>query len=70
MNDKWLSGAGTAVGAVGALLCAVGVVARVAGEFWLMGFESMTLFETGVGVMVGACLLKLMSIERTGRDRI
>lgn len=62
------SAAGTAVGVFGVLLCAIGVVLRASGTYWILGFESMTFFEVGVGVMVGACFLKLMAMEQAQRD--
>lgn len=44
---------------LGILLCTVSALVRVAGYFYLGGFELMSLFVGGMGLMVGACLAKL-----------
>ena len=58
-----LSLMGNAVGLLGILLCAGSGVARVLGNPRLGGYESLTLFEIGVGLMVAACLAKLVNLE-------
>ena len=55
---------GNAAGALGVLVCAVSGIARVAGSYHLGGFEAMTLFNGGVGLMVAGCLFKLHAIEQ------
>lgn len=50
---------------LGVLLCAVSALVRVAGYFYLGGFELMSLFVGGMGLMVGACLAKLHVLEKT-----
>ena len=50
---------GNGVALLGVLLCLVAGGARVAGVYYLMGFELMTLFTGGMGLMLGACLAKL-----------
>ncbi len=55
---------GNAAGALGLLICAVSGIARIAGQYHLAGFEAMTLFNGGIGLMVAACLLKLHALER------
>lgn len=57
--QKILGGLGSAVGALGALLCLLAGAARLAGHFYLGGFEAMTLFNGGVGLMVAGCLARL-----------
>ena len=48
------------VGAIlGVSLCVVAGLARVAGFFYLGGFELFSLFIGGMGLMLGACLAKL-----------
>lgn len=51
--------AGKVIGIAGIALCAVAGVARVSGSYHLGGFQSMTLFDVGVGLMVAACLAYL-----------
>ncbi len=51
-------------GLAGILLCLVSGVARITGQYHVAGFEAMTLFVSGVGLMVFACLLKLELLTR------
>lgn len=51
--------AGKVVGVAGIALCVVAGLARVSGSYHLGGFQSMTLFDVGVGLMVAACLAYL-----------
>ncbi len=55
---------GTLAGALGVLVCAASGIARVSGHYHLAGFEAMTLFNGGVGLMVAGCLFKLHALER------
>lgn len=50
-------------GILGILLCAAAGIARVAGSYYLAGFEAMTAFTGGLGLMVLACLIKLEEIS-------
>ena len=50
---------GNAAAVLGVALCFVAGLARVAGLFYLAGFELMSLFLGGMGFMLGACLAKL-----------
>ena len=59
---------GTLAGIVGALLCMVTGVARVAGYSYVLGYESTTLFILGTGLMVFACLLKLEELAARYRE--
>ena len=54
-----LESGGNAAALLGALLCLVASGARIAGAYYLMGFELMTLFTGGMGLMLTACLAKL-----------
>lgn len=58
---KHLALAGSISGIVGALLCFIAVLARIADYYYLAGYQSMTVFNIGVGMMVFACLVKLES---------
>lgn len=51
-------------GLAGILLCLVSGLARIVGQYHVAGFEAMTLFVSGVGLMVFACLLKLELLTR------
>lgn len=55
---------GTIAAITGLLICAVSGAARAAGNYHLLGYETMTLFNVGVGIMVAACLFKLEFLLR------
>lgn len=56
---KTLEQVGNAAGILGVLLCLVSGLGRVAGYFYIAGFEPMSLYLGGMGFMLGACLAKL-----------
>jgi hypothetical protein len=64
--DKLIGLGGNVVGVAGALLTAAAGVARVTGHYYLGGFEAMTLFVGGMGLMlIGSfALLHLLSKQR------
>jgi hypothetical protein len=66
--DKWIANGGNAAGLAGLVLTVAAGVARIMGHYHLAGFESMTLFMGGVGLMVMGCLVKLhvLSNRRSG----
>ena len=55
---------GNAAAIIGILLCLVAGLARLTGLYYLAGFETMTLLNTGVAIMVFAILLKAELIYR------
>lgn len=57
--NKLLRISGDVLGGIGALVCCVAGIARLAGNFHVFSFEAMTLFNAGVGLMVAACMVKL-----------
>lgn len=58
---------GRLAGVAGVALCAVAVVARLIGAFWLGGFQVGTLLQVGVAAMVLGCLGYLAALtERFG----
>jgi hypothetical protein len=59
-----LSLLGALAGIFGALLCALAGLSRLGGVFYLWGFETMTFFSAGVGLLVLACLLRLELLLR------
>lgn len=52
-----LGGDGAAL--LGVVVCLASGLARIAGGYYLLGFELMTLFTGGMGLMLAACLAKL-----------
>jgi hypothetical protein len=49
-------------GIFGVAVILVAGIARVAGAFWLAGFQVGTLFQLGIGAAVIACLAYLTSL--------
>ena len=47
---------GRVAGLSGALVCAVAVLVRVSGNFWLLGLQVTTWLLGGMALMLGACL--------------
>lgn len=60
---------GRLAGVAGVLLCAVAVVARLGGAFWLGGFQVGTLLQVGIAAMVIGCLSFLAVITEQLRAR-
>ncbi len=65
---KHLVLAGSMAGVLGAFLCFIAGLARVAGYYYLVGYQSTTVFHFGVGMMVFACLVKLESLPNQTRE--
>lgn len=63
MNVPW-SQLGSAVGGVGLLIAGIAIVARIAGNYHLGAFESLTLFQAGIGLTVAGCFFKLHGSSR------
>lgn len=53
---------GRLAGVAGVVLCAIAVVARLSGAFWLGGFQVGTLLQAGIAAMVIGCLAFLAVI--------
>ena len=45
-------------GVIGLLLCGASGLARISGFYQVAGYESMTLFSVGTGIMVASMLIK------------
>ena len=60
--------AGSITGILGALICFIAGLARIAGFYYLSGYQSTTLFNAGVGMMVFACMVKLDSLSTQRRE--
>lgn len=56
---KYLTLAGFISGIVGMVICLISGLARIAGTYYLADYQSTTVFNMGVGLMVFACLVKL-----------
>lgn len=56
---KYLALAGSVAGVLGVIICLISGLARIAGYYYLDDFQSTTVFNMGVGLMVFACLVKL-----------
>lgn len=61
--DRVLRIVGNVLAVLGVLICLLSGLARLAGGYYLLGFETMTLYIGGVGIMVMACLAKLQRIK-------
>jgi len=59
--NKLIAMGGLGAGVLGALLTVVAGIWRVTGHYHLAGFEAMTLFVGGMGLMLIACFAKLYS---------
>ena len=59
--NKLIAMAGLGLGMVGVILTLVSGIGRVTGHYHLAGFETMTLFVGGMGLMLIACFAKLYS---------
>jgi len=57
--NKMIAYFGNAVGLAGLVLTVAAGVGRATGHYYFAGFEMLTLFSGGVGLMVMACLAKL-----------
>lgn len=53
-----LAKTGMLAGYIGALICLVTGFARIAGQHYLAGYQSTTLFTAGMALMVFAIMLK------------
>ncbi|MBK6402665.1 MAG: hypothetical protein IPJ52_02310 [Rhodocyclaceae bacterium] len=64
--DGLLTWLGRITGIAGALLCAIGGLARLSGSFWLGGFQAGTLLQAGSAMMTFACLCLLVLLSGRG----
>jgi hypothetical protein len=65
---KNLALAGSISGLVGALICLIAGLARVAGFYYLVNYQSTTVFNMGVGMMVFACMVKLHTLPNLPKE--
>lgn len=60
---KLIEVVGNILAVVGILVCLVAGIARMMTNWYLMGFESLTIFTVGMGLMLMACLAKLQVLS-------
>ena len=56
--------AGLASGLAGIFLCLASGALRLAGYWQILGFDLMTFFTVGMGLLIAACFLKLQATDR------
>jgi hypothetical protein len=57
--NKLVEIVGNVVGVLGVLVCLGAGLFRLANTWYVVGFQTMVLFNVGVGLMVMGCLAKL-----------
>lgn len=62
--NRIMRAASNVPGELGAVVCVAAGVARVSGVHYVLEAETISVFQASMGVMVAACLLKLLSLER------
>lgn len=50
---------GSLVGWAGVILCLVVGLMKLGGSYYVLGYEAMTLFSVGIGLIAAGCLAKL-----------
>ena len=69
MNELllWL---GRGVSLLGVLVCAVAAAVRLSGQYFVGGFQAITLLQVGMAAMIagGLCFLAVLT-ERSNKDR-
>ncbi|MCP5158169.1 MAG: hypothetical protein H6975_01940 [Gammaproteobacteria bacterium] len=63
---------GRSAGMVGVIICLIATSARLAGAFWVGGFQAGTLFLAGIAAMTLGCLahLVVLTIRINGKNVI
>ena len=54
-------------GILGIVLCAAAGLSRLTGQFYVGGYEALTVFNGGVGIMLFSALLKLELIYQANK---
>ena len=65
--DTLLLWTGRLAGAVGMVICALAIVLRVKGDYWVGGFQLGTLLQAGIAAMVIGCFLLLVVLTLRSR---
>lgn len=62
--DKVLDLGGNVAALLGIVVCLLAGLSRLAGNYHVLGFETVTLFIAGTAIMVFACLVKLHKLSQ------
>jgi hypothetical protein len=62
--EKILLAIGGAAGALGVLMCAVAVIVRLGGGFWIGSMQSGSVLQGGIAAMTAGCLVYLFVLTR------
>ena len=65
---KMLDLLGNVAGVTGIIVCTLAGASRLLGSHYLLGFESVTLFNGGMALMVMSCLVKLHQLAGVLRE--
>ncbi|MEQ8802280.1 hypothetical protein [Haliea sp.] len=57
--NEWIDYIGTATGTAGILICALAVVLRLGGQFYLLGTELRMWLLAGVALLAAGCFAKI-----------
>ena len=60
--NKLIEIAGNVVAVVGVLICLGSGLARLGSSWYVAGFQTMVLFNVGMGLMLMGCLAKLHAL--------
>ena len=63
-----LATAGSVVGWLGVFVCAVAGTAKLLGAYYFLGFEALSVFVGGVGLMSAGILAKLEARDWPGKS--
>ncbi len=61
--NKLIGIGGNVLAVLGILFCLVAGVARLGSSWYVAGFQTMVVFNVGIGLMVAGCLAKLHVLE-------
>jgi len=68
MMNKNLVILGSVVGLLGVFTCFIAGAGRLVGYHYLLDFQSTTVFNVGIGLMVFACLIRLEELAARQRQ--
>ena len=60
MDDLWLW-LGRIAGAIGLVACAIGVLVRLTGAYFVAGFQTSTLLTAGTAALAAGCFFLLLA---------
>ena len=60
--DRMMLLAGQTLGVLGLTMCAVAVIARIGGNYWIRGFELGSLLQVGIAGIAAGCFLLLWAL--------